>query len=390
METTEAGRKTRPLSMRVRRGVFLFNIVLAGLFFVAGLAGSSLLGFGFFLVPVGILLATLIHELGHAVGAVLAGWRVIVFTAWPFALHIPGRQLVMSKRLSTRDGGGFVFGVPRALDRDTPARWILFVLLGPLFSLTTAAVLLLIAFGPPQPSFAATDYGALAPVGLSPDEHRLAFCFLVALAILNFDTFLNTAVPSFGSTSANDARMILTALRHDGARPGANEWILNLLKFNVRLRDIPDWMYAEARRTTATEGGEPSYHDSLDIARALDAKRVDAAHVRRLVDRYRTDHGDNDWLLTSEVWLALIHEGDLPRAKASFALLKGQSNSAPLLAAVEAAVAAAEGRTADRDKELAKMEMLLKADSPFRNATFRDIRRQIEALASDNRTPSPH
>lgn len=55
--------------------------VAAFTFFVIGLVGSWLIVLLVAIYPLSRFGATLVHELGHAVGALLVGWRIAVVTA---------------------------------------------------------------------------------------------------------------------------------------------------------------------------------------------------------------------------------------------------------------------------------------------------------------------
>lgn len=378
MEATFEGNTKPRWRRKLRYYIHQLILILAALFVIAGLFGSWLVVTSGFVVLAGVFLTTLIHEAGHATGALISGWRVVVFTSWPFAIHIPNRSIVTSRRLNNTDGGGFVFAVPPSQERDTDLRWIVFVLLGPMFTLATTVALMLIAFGPP-PSFTLTYGGALASTGFSsPEQHRIAFCLLIALALLNLRTFLNTAVPS---RQGNDAQLILNTLRKRPlARPNAERWIGLLVKFNIRLRNIPDWMFERAHRDAAVDA-QRKLHHGYEIARAFDATHVDPDAVRQLIDRYRATHGDNDWLMTSDAWLASVYDCDLPRAEAAIASLTGEYSEPAFLAATKAAIATRLGRDSEATGELTQMEAELKKRSPFPNPTFRDIRKTVEKLA---------
>ncbi len=56
--------------------------------------------------------ALFIHELGHAVGALLVGWRVHVFSVVPFAFQVKSKRFISPKRFTTGDLGGFVLATP--------------------------------------------------------------------------------------------------------------------------------------------------------------------------------------------------------------------------------------------------------------------------------------
>src|SRR5690349_15342004 len=123
--------------------VYAIAIVGAYCWIFYGFAGRDLgtivLVFG---VPVLAFTSTVIHEAGHAIGALIAGWRPIVVSAWPFAWHIPNNAIVIFGKGSGYDGGGYVAGVPRSLRQNTRARFGVFVAAGPLTSLVLAIALI--------------------------------------------------------------------------------------------------------------------------------------------------------------------------------------------------------------------------------------------------------
>ena len=92
---------------------------------------------------VGGLIATLVHEAGHAVAALACGWRVVAFSVRPIGLHVPSRRLVWLPREHRKDLGGYVASVPTTLARGTIGRWMWIVAGGPAASLLFAAIALI-------------------------------------------------------------------------------------------------------------------------------------------------------------------------------------------------------------------------------------------------------
>lgn len=361
-------------------------IAAAVAFFLIGLLGSWLIVLIALLYPLSRFGVTLVHEIGHAIGALLVGWRVAVITVWPVALHVPTGKIIVSNRVNISDGGGYLFSTPAELSRNRAYRFILIIMAGPLASLAMGVCMLWLASSQfsPRPAIG-PEFNHAAPVIdlLKPEMVRSYFCVAVGFALMNFSVFIRTIVPRPASAAQNDGRMILDLLRNrERSAKSTVLWIEWLLHFRARLRDIPDWMYDAARAENSKAISLPPIYDQWDIARALDAETVQPGRVRALIESYRATYGNNNWLLNCDAWLAAVHENDVECAENALALRQTDSGGKAMHAAAEAAVAARRGQHDIVKKSLWWLDQELHADSIFPNATFRDIRKTIEAIAA--------
>ena len=372
----------------VRTIVGAVEVTLIVISFLLILNGVGALPFYFlFLLIVGfafgivIGFATLIHELGHALGAWLAGWRVIVITVWPFAFHGPTRRFVFSEKVSTQDGGGFVSAVPGSKSASTPLRRIIFCLGGPIASFIAAIVCQLLAAAPPALIPHEVD-GRIIFAGVDYARESQIDKLLVGFSLLNLRSFISTIIPMhYVSGGVSDGLLIWRSLNdRDPANESWSSWVAVMLLYNTRLRNIPEWMYAAGRKDIVQFDENPAWHDGLDVARCLDAESVDTVRARALIGAYRAAYGDNDWLLNCDAWLAAAYENDVEHAERMLALRKNESTGKAMRAAADAVVAARRGQHAVVEKKLWWMDQEVGASSPFPNATFRDIRKAVEKI----------
>src|SRR5262245_20719108 len=74
----------------------------------------------FFVYALARFASVAIHEVGHAVGSILVGWKILVFDVWRFAFHAPTRSFLLVSQLSeARHESGYVYSVPAGPRRDT-------------------------------------------------------------------------------------------------------------------------------------------------------------------------------------------------------------------------------------------------------------------------------
>jgi hypothetical protein len=394
-------------------GVYLVAYIAAFCWLYDGFSGSYLGSLVFmFGVPVLGFVSTVIHEAGHAIGAIAAGWRPFVISAWPFAWHVPNNAIVLFGKGGGYDGGGYVAGVPSHPIANTRLRHAIFVAAGPIVSLAVGIGLMTAAMAPsaPPPDFpGSSSREALPPQTyayprLDPFREvqvinsyqssqikweRARAGLMMALAFLSFASFVGTIIPrTLHDGQTTDGQMLLNALRRGPGPPyGAWGYLAHLLHYNVRLRDLPDWMLSEYRQLTEQSGQAPSANDAIDIGRTLDARVVDIAKARAQVDAYRAAYGDDDWLASIDAYLAAVHEGDGERAAAALANRPARMSDAAMLSAAEAALAARTGDATLLARKLDEMESRLLRDSPFPNPTFVDIRARIESVARSRAAP---
>ena len=324
---------------------------------------------GFACWAIGLRISTLIHEFGHAAAVRACGWRVLVFVVRPFGLQIPNRNLFMARRAQHPGAGGWVSMVPRSQAAGTRARLAIIIAAGPVISLAVAVV----AMGGAPLWLAASDRYDLR-VSL------IGFAF--GVQALHSGLFSLLPHPRVAGNSDGD---ILRMLRRADAGWDAIQplvWLRGLLDCNVRLRDLPHWMLDAARAIPLPPDGLAQHMATIEIGIVLDSTPVDAVLARRRINEHRALYGSSEWLDSCDAYLTAIWEADAARAQD--ALWKGAATEdmRPLVLAAMAAVAARAGEASVARTLLADMRSTLKAKSPYRNPTFRDIGRQIEALVA--------
>ncbi|MCP5396802.1 MAG: hypothetical protein H6918_08725 [Sphingomonadaceae bacterium] len=315
---------------------------------------------------VGTLISTLLHELGHLVAGWIVGWRLVVINVMGLSLHWWNMRFHLDKPDIAADAGGWVVMIPDSAAALTPFRHLVMVAGGPLVSLAQTVVgisLAILAYkGPFFGPF------ALDVVGLG-----LAFFGLI--------TFLGTAIPSKRAES-NDASTILRdfAMWRSGERFDPAAWLALLLQYNVRLRELPEWLIADAINYHAESDYADRYFRSLEIGIALDAKQVDANRALGLIEEYEQLFGIDDWLACCRAYCEAAHLHDLTAARRSMEKAGFPSSLPQMDYAARAAIAMLEGDRGNAMELLKLMDAEIAAKSPFRDMTFRDIRKQITAL----------
>lgn len=167
-----------------------------------------------------------IHEAGHAAGAFFSGWRVVVFSVWRLAWHVPLRRVTILRASDLKEVWGWVLAVPGSAHRDTIARHAVFIAGGPLANLLQACV--------------AVIWAATIP----PDAKVLgveAQLLLAGFALIGLGLFVGNTAPLRTRVVENDGYQLTGLLR--GVPPAnplrAAGWAAALLDVNVRLRDLP-------------------------------------------------------------------------------------------------------------------------------------------------------
>ena len=98
---------------------------------------------GFLAIPTLLLaawLVILIHEIGHAMAALLSGWRVAVFAAGPLGIHLVNRGFAFIPRSKRTEMEGFVLPLPASAAVFTRVRNAVIDASGPAISLLVAVV----------------------------------------------------------------------------------------------------------------------------------------------------------------------------------------------------------------------------------------------------------
>ncbi|MEO6215306.1 MAG: site-2 protease family protein [Sphingomonas sp.] len=183
----------------------------------------------------GAFVCTLVHETGHAVAALVCGWRIIAFVVRPIAWQIPNRNLVVLPRGFQKQFGGWVATVPRQFDPREKAQWCAILAGGPAASLALA----LIAF-----------FGSWL-FSEEPDRAGIAFAGVaLGLGLQSLRVCVFAILPSAVDGVASDGAQWRAARRTDSDYEAnrALQWIGTMLHFNVRLRDLPEWLLAGAEK----------------------------------------------------------------------------------------------------------------------------------------------
>lgn len=316
---------------------------------------------------VGAFICTLAHEAGHAAAALACGWRIIVFVVRPLAWQIPNRNLVVLPRDFKKQFRGWVATVPNQFDSREKEQWCTILAAGPAASLALA----LIAF-----------FGCWL-FSEEPDHAGIAFSGVaLGLGLQSLKVCVFAILPSAADGVASDGAQWRAARRTDSNYEASKalQWIGTMLHYNVRLRDLPEWLLARVEDIPAPLAEVSRACATLRIGQVLDSSPVDAALARRLIDQFRASNESSEWLTACDTYLTAMWEADLDRARALLAERADLPVTTPVFMAAEAAVAA---RAGERDVARERVKAMVSArrrESPFRDPTFRDIRSQIEAL----------
>jgi len=319
----------------------------------------------FFCVLAGAFTGTVVHELGHAIAALICGWRIIVFTVRPFAWRIPAPDLVMARGQTFRQFAGFVTAVPGSAKTLTVGRWVAFIAGGPLASLVFALYL-----------------GGMAWVlwnggAVSPKIHFLvAIC--AGFAAHSAMVCIRTLVPRRGASFSSDGAKLLKALiKWEKLAEGrAGVWVIALMKYRIRPRDLPAWMVEAVH----AEPAGARIWNALEISRMLDGPAPDVAVVRGRLEAHRQIYGPSEWLCACDAFVAAMYEDDLARAERALGEWQGSRAIPELTAAALAAFNARLGNPDETRRYLDEMDRILRLASPFRDDCYGDIKRNVEGL----------
>jgi hypothetical protein len=312
----------------------------------------------------GIFLGTIAHELGHAVAATICGWRVIVFTVKPFAFRLPNPSLVLVGRRRFPKYAGFVASVPGELSVLTKPRRIAIIAGGPAASLVFALYLACMALLLRKASASSPELLFLAAVCAGFALHSLCVCIRALLPRTE------------GAFTSDGAKLLKLLSKAPNPELRAATWLGQYLRYRIRPRDIPHWLIEAAR----AELNQARLFDSITVARLLDAHAPEAGIARRRIEAFRAQHGMSDWLSACDAYVAALYEGDVERSKNALAAWQGKITVPELTLAAQAAICAREGKPAETRRYLAQMRAILHVKSPFRDACYAGIARNVEAL----------
>ena len=312
-----------------------------------------------------------IHELGHAVAAILVGWRLIVFAAGPIGFQFHNRDFSIIRRAQRTEAEGFVLAAPPSPAVWTRIRYAVIIAAGPVTNLIFTSLALVAA------------YRWVPPAGIGPDWTQI----LIGLACVSAAPALSTLTPSTRPGGQSDVQNLIRTLGKtdsDWLRERAVTWLYSMTHYKLRLRDLPLWMVDEARTETAAGDGEHrKLYECLIIGIVLDSPPVDTAQARQLLDDFRGKYGGSAWLDSCDAYFTAVWEGDAYRARAKLWRGDHETEMKPLMRAAEAAVSACAGDDHTARVLLVQMREAVKEQSIFPDLTFRDIGRQIEAILID-------
>jgi hypothetical protein len=369
-ETERVGRRMARFTLSLLSVAVALYALLA---YASAFSGELALAFGALCYFAGAFFSTLIHECGHALAALACRWRIVVFAAGPIGIQVPNGNFALVPREFRRDRGGWVITVPTSPGADRAWRWSLILASGPLASLLLGAAAL-----------TAWDRG-FRPVHVGVDTGQIA----LGLAIQGLRSCLFSLLPGFRASRTDGEKLWALnrqAGRYELDRPA--KWLATLLASKVRLTALPLWQIERARNWSTTSPDMAKFVDTIDIGRALDTTPVDVTTARRLIEAFRAHHGTDEWLTACDVYLAALWEADPDRARLAVASIPVAPDLRPLSLAAVAAVAAQDGEPELARQLLQDMDKALKAESPFRDLTFKDIRARIDRLIVE-RTASP-
>jgi hypothetical protein len=232
------------------------NALGAGLLFLGLLAGS--------------FLAVAVHELGHALGARLVGWRVWIISVAGIVVRLGHAPRFSTKY--TRDVGGYVLGSPPEGALDVPWRSITFSAGGPLASLLTGPLFIYwlstLPRGDWETPLGAGMLGAILAFGAASTSAAMATLW---------------PMRSRGGRP-NDMGMILDELfsRRPRTETQGVAWAAALFGHGVEPRAWPRWMHESIARA-ATNPWAPPTAAFMAFVAALETN--DEPAVRRTAQR---------------------------------------------------------------------------------------------------------
>jgi hypothetical protein len=309
-----------------------------------------------------IWLSTFVHELGHAVAGILCGWKVDIFAAGPVGYHFANRKSAWIPGSKRQEVEGFVLAVPTGARVWTRARDAALIAGGPAASLVLAFVCIYLGFKGTH----AIDTGSV-------DWARLTSGFgLISLA-----TALHTLLPHWNGDRTTDGQKLVRVLRTDDLtwrKTRALAWLYALVKYQVRLRELPRWMLDEAE--IEARQAEPALRqafEALVIGIVLDSPPVDRTDARNRLDAFRRKYGSSAWLDSCDAYFTAVWEGDAVEARQRLWNGAGDEDMRPMILAADAAVSAREGDSRMARILLAQMRDAVRKRSIFPDLTFRDI-----------------
>ncbi len=253
-----------------------------------------------------------VHELGHAVVAQLAGWRVWIFHVAPLALRTRPLALHFAGYMGGPDIAGFVLALPKDASADTWRRSAWVSAGGPIASWLFTALCFSIPWWP------------LLPNPYSPNDPRYYFIdntwiagLIVALGCYSLAAALLCSWPNkLPSGRSNDGQKILETLTEKstfGLPRTAAQLARALWHYNVPVSAHEPWMIEALRQ----QRGLPSPGASAMLTSVLDALvRDDAAAAQSACDALSLEHPLSLEAGAAEAFAAVWFKGDVAKADA--------------------------------------------------------------------------
>lgn len=267
-------------------GWLLAGCGLIAVIVITAIVSSIDTAFGAALLFVGLLaggfLSIAAHELGHAAGAWLVGWRLWIISVLG-VVQRPGFAPCLSAKLS-HDAGGYVLASPPTAARDSRWRSIVVSAGGPLVSVLTGPLFIAWLMTLPRE-------GWDTPLGAGAFASALAFGGASTISALI------TILPSRGRGGRpNDMQMILDAAfkRDPSIDVRGVSWAWALFDHGVEPSAWPNWMRESVMRSARNPWASPAAPllaffcalEAGDEGAARSAANGSAHDVGRLVRAY--------------------------------------------------------------------------------------------------------
>jgi hypothetical protein len=304
-----------------------------------------------FVLTSAIVAVVVIHELGHALAAVLVGYRVRSIGVGPIWLSIRPLRLDFQWNRFGPDVGGLVEAEMRPLSSRPGLRQASFSAGGPLANITTFILL------------SVADLDAISPVAVE--------LFLKVLSSSSLLIGLASLVPyQMASGHASDGKLIWLALTGAGA--------MGLSKLDIFDRRPRDWSEDLVRTLGASTRSATwpglEYLHFVDTGKSSQAAEWLAVSVERI--------GEHPWLNIEAAFLAAFFDRDASRARALMPRLEviDRSSFVPFWRA-EAAVRLAEGDDQGALEAIREARLQLKEPRPFNVKDWVEQLNEMEARA---------
>lgn len=292
-----------------------------------------------------------LHELGHAIGAQAAGWRVLTFHVAPWAVRLRPFSLSFAGYVGGQDVAGFVAAIPNTRSANTKWRETAFTAGGPIASWLCFALLLafvaLASSTAPQttPDNMVLSRGAdLMVVRHTSDTptHAFLLTLCVAFGFYSCACALVSTWPRLNDTrGANDGGLIVSLWRED--RPTSLAYAYSLIQYGVPRRAWPPWISEElAQARTDTSAHSLAVHFILFLACMMER---DDAGARETADALRAISADAAATRIAQGLVAAVVDNNPSEADDQLAKVKNLENAwPPVLRLRQIAIAAAMAR----------------------------------------------